>query len=118
MSLGALQQLASTSDARSGLELGASITGNESPFEIWRAIAEAQVEVATEFVPQWKDQKAKLEAQVTEIEQQVTQLAADWTGEAAEAATAYLAKVVTELESRGRPQRCRSATSSPPRSRC
>ena len=98
MSLGALQQLASTSEARSGLELGAQITGNESPFEIWRAIAEARVEVAAEFVPQWKEQKAKLEAQVTEIEQQVNQLRSDWTGEAADATTAYLAKVVQELE--------------------
>ena len=98
MSLGALQQLASTSDARSGLELGASITGNQSPFEIWRSIAEAQAEVASEFVPQWKDQKTKIDERVSEIEQQVTQLTADWTGEAAEAAANYLTDVVQELE--------------------
>lgn len=98
MSLGALQQLASSPDARSGLELGAQVTGNESPFEIWHAIAEAQEALASEFVPQWAEQKATLERQVSAIEQEVTAVAADWTGEAAEAATAYLGKVVAELE--------------------
>lgn len=98
MSLGALQQLAATSDPRSALEIGASITGNQSPFEIWRAIEEAQTEVAQQFVPQWKDQQTKINERVSEIEQHVTQLTADWTGDAAEAATAYLTKVVQELD--------------------
>lgn len=98
MSLGALQQLASISDPRTALEAGASLTGNQSPYDLWRAIAEAQTEVAEQFVPQWKDQKTKIDERVSEIEQQVTQLTADWTGDASEAAAGYLTKVVQELD--------------------
>lgn len=96
--LDVMKAIVSMSDPLQIEDLTAGAIGQQPPSQILQAIREANPELVRGYVPQLNANKATLDSRVTEIQQELTSLSDDWTGEAAHAAIAYLEKVITELD--------------------
>ena len=93
-----MQAIVSMSDPYQIEDVTAGAVGQQPPSWILKAVREADPEFIRGYLPQLNANKTTLETRVTEIQQELTNLSDDWTGEAADAAIAYLEKVIKEVD--------------------
>lgn len=80
------------------IDTAASLFGGDPPSKIMEDIRRSNPDAAVPFVDSWNDGRSTLESRVSEIQSDLTLLARDWTGDAADAAVGYLDLVRAELE--------------------
>lgn len=79
------------------IDTAASLFGGDPPSRIMEDIRRSNPDAAVPYVDSWNDGKSTLESRVSAIQSDVTLLARDWTGEAADAAVGYVDLIRTEL---------------------
>ena len=100
VSIGDVMRLASlgTNNVFLVIDIGARIIGNEPPSEILIDIRRTNPESALPYVDGWNDASATVADRVQQIQSDLTTLQSNWTGDAADAAAAYIAKVQEDLQ--------------------
>jgi uncharacterized protein YukE len=100
VSIGDVMRLAAlgTNNVFLVIDLGARIIGNEPPSEILMDIRRTDPESALPHVNGWSDASSTVGDRVQQIQSDLTTLQSNWTGEAADAAAAYLAKLQEDLQ--------------------